>query len=227
MPHQQTPYPVAYTLNTSKEPTGPPFDTRSIPLADTERVIQQYSHDDVKSNVREPDAVVAPARGPGNGNGGEELVRGGEGAVCALRRRGRVHQLTGRGAQKIGEVRPAGLAERRIETAEFVGGAGDGAAVHPRGRHAVDEVGQRADAVHEDPEPGQRLRGLHDAIEGEDEREHEGGDVAGGCGIGEGGNEHLRKGAGEDEELHAEEEDEALALGGLDAVDAVVVGGVD
>jgi hypothetical protein len=46
---------------------------------------------------------------------------------------------------------------------------------------------------------------LEDAVEDEREREHERGNVACCYGVGEARDEHVRKGASEDEELDAEE----------------------
>ena len=130
--------------------------------------------------------------------------------------------------QVAGEILSAGLVRGRVEFCEFVGSADDGAVVHSRGGDAVDKIGDRGYAVHEYPEPGQGLRGLHDAVEGQRQRKHESGEVSGCFGVGESGDKHLRKGTGEDEELGGVEEDEALALGGLvGAEDGEVIGGED
>lgn len=89
--------------------------------------------------------------------------------------------------------------------------------------NAINKIGQRTDSIHEYPEPGQRRRRLEDAVENQSQTEHESGDVAGCFGVRESGDEHVREGRCEDEELGAIEEDEALAVGGLDSVDGVEV----
>ena len=87
-------------------------------------------------------------------------------------------------------------------------GVGDGG-----GEHAADEVGERRDAVHEDPEAGQDRGAGEDAAEDEAEGEDQVGDVAAGFGRLHARDDHVGEGAGEEQELEDEEEHQAAALG--------------
>ena len=63
---------------------------------------------------------------------------------------------------------------------------------------------------------------MQDAAEYETHHDQEDDVAAGRLGVVHSGDGHLREGAGVDEELDAEEEDEALALGALDSGDGIV-----
>lgn len=55
----------------------------------------------------------------------------------------------------------------RLKDCDLVGAANDGPRMKCCGRHAGNEICQRADAIHEDPEAGQGLGRLEDAVETE------------------------------------------------------------
>ena len=83
------------------------------------------------------------------------------------------------------------------------------------------------DTVHENPKPRKGVRGLHDTVKHERQREQERDHRRGRRRIGKCGDAHLGEGRSVDEELDAEEEDEDLTLGGLDADDGVIEAGPD
>jgi len=92
---------------------------------------------------------------------------------------------------------------------------------------STDPVCERGDAVHKNPETRKCGGGLHDTTESQRHSEEQGDDCTGGFGIREGGDNHVCEGGGVDEELDAEDEDEALLGGGLDSDDGVVVASPD
>lgn len=63
------------------------------------------------------------------------------------------------------EVLAAGLAGGWIEMRELDGGADDAGVGQTGGEHSVDEVREGRNAVHEDPESGERFGTGEDAVE--------------------------------------------------------------
>ena len=190
-----------------------------------EEPVQQRSSGDVEKHVHPHEAEVPPPLGPEDVAAVEVLVGDAEGAVAAVSGSFWILERPGGEGQVGGQVLLASLAEvGGAEDGDFGGGAFDAAAVQHCGGDASDPVGERGDAVHEDPKAGEGVGGLHDAAEDEGHGEEEGDDCGGGLGVGEGGDDELAKGAGVDHEDDHEEEDEALAFGALDAYDGVVEG---
>ena len=83
------------------------------------------------------------------------------------------------GGQVGFQVFTAGLTLRRIEDAELVVRACYWSSMKAGGQHAGYKVGEGRDAVHEDPEARQCLRGLDHAVEGKRQREEHRGDGPG------------------------------------------------
>lgn len=152
------------------------------------------------------------------------MVRVAEWAVFTVRCRGRVVKLTGSLAEVRRHVVATCLASRWVEDVELRGRARHRAAVESGGSYAVNDIGQWGYPIHEDPETGQCLWGLHDTVKGQGERKKKRCDVAGCFCVGKCSDEHVCKGRSKDEELDAKQEDEALAFGRLDTIDWVVVG---
>ena len=91
---------------------------------------------------------------------------------------------------------------------------------------ARNPVGEWGHVVHEDPESGEGELGLENACENGAHHGEEDDDTRCGLGVGEGSDGHVCEGRGVDEELHCEEEDQALAGGVLlGAHDGVVEAG--
>ena len=107
------------------------------------------------------------------------------------------------------------MAGGSVENGHLDGGAEDGAVVQARGCKAADCVGQWRNAVHEDPEPGQAVGRLQDAVEGEHQTEQGSGDVPACFGVGKRGDDEVCKGRGEDVELHGVDHEEPTLKGGL------------
>lgn len=193
---------------------------------DAEEIIQHDSRENIEENVRPHDAEVAPSVAPLNSRAGEEGVSDADGAVSALFCSVRVEEVAGCLLEVRLEVGLTRKASGRVDHTQFLLGAGDLAAVkHCRG-HPGDPISHGRDAVHEDPEAWEAGGALHDAVEDEGHGEEEGDDRAGGLRIGHGGDAHVCEGGGVDQEDDAEEEDEALSFGALDADDGVVEGRV-
>jgi len=186
--------------------------TRNAPLLDAEAVVKNDGCKDIEEDVRPEDSKVAPALAVVDIRAGQELITDAELAVSAVGRRGRVLQVSRRGAQEGRQVLLTGLAGGRAENRELGLRADDGSVVDLRRHHGCDPVGERRDAVHEDPEAGEGLGGLHDTVEGQREGEDERHDCRGGLCVGHGRDAHDGKGAGVDEKLDAEEQDQDLVL---------------
>ena len=93
--------------------------------------------------------------------------------------------------------------------------------------HGAVPVCEGRDAVHEDPESGEGVWGLHDTVEGKRHGEEEDDDGTGGFGVGEGGDGHVAECTGINEKLDTEKEDSSLGLGVGDADNCVEVTGED
>lgn len=141
MPNQHPPQPDARARQIPKQAARALDQARRAPPAHAKGVVQRDGDGDVEQDVRVPNAVVAPAGGPGDAGAGQELVAGGQGAVRALGGSVRVDEGAGGGAEEGGEVGAAGEGFGGVEAGEFVGGAGDGPVVHSCAGDAADEVG--------------------------------------------------------------------------------------
>ena len=67
----------------------------------------------------------------------------------------------------------------------------DGVVGQASGEHAVDEVGEGGDAVHEDPEPGEGGRAGEHAAEDQGEQEQQVADVSGGFDVVDARDDHV------------------------------------
>lgn len=198
-----------------------------VPPLHPETVVKRNSSNNVNNNVRPEDSKVPPPFIPANIHPGQELIRFRHGAELAPARRISVIQVSRCDLEVVGQVLAAGLVGRWVEDGHL-----DVAAYHiPPVEHccgsAANPVGEWGHAVHEDPEAGEGVGGLHDTVEGQREGEEEGDDGTGGFGIRKSGNDHIREGACVDEELDEEKEDETLASGGLHAHNGIVVASVN
>ena len=81
----------------------------------------------------------------------------------AIDRGVRVGEVAACGVDVVLHVIEAGLAGGRVEADELDGGADDFVVGETGGEHAVDEVGEGGDAVHEDPEAWEGARSGQDA----------------------------------------------------------------
>jgi hypothetical protein len=181
---------------------------------------------DVEDDESPQDAKVAPAVGVAGVDRGEEDVGAGIRAEAAG-----FHVVCVAGLERarfarravLGQVVVASLASWGRELDVFVLGAGDSVAGEADAEHAGDEVGERGDSVHEDPEARKCAWGSDDTAEDEAEREHEVGNVATCLCIGDTGDDHVCEGGREQEELQREEEEEGTTLVFCSGVDGVVV----
>lgn len=186
-------------------------------LRHARKPIQTNGCEHVENNESPQNAKVAPALRVAAVDLAQEDIRAGIRAKTAL-----IHVLLSTRLELteatvlvvFRQVRLASLARGRGEVEEFVLGAGDGVAREADAEHAVDEVGEGREAVHEDPEVGELAGRGDDAAEDEAEGEHQVGDVAAGFGVGDAGDDHVCESGGEEEELQREEEEEGAALVG-------------
>lgn len=122
-----------------------------------------------------------------------------------------------------GHVFPAGLASFRLEGEKFVGSACDSLVFETCGEESSDQVCERRDAVHEDPETWEGLWGSEDTTEDEREGEDQVSDVSSCfCGV-HTRYDHVCERRGEEEEGEHEEEEEGAALRDGVGRDGVVV----
>ena len=168
MPYQPRPDPPSAFSNPMHELAWSFRNRCDVPVLHTKYIVEQHRREDIEEDKSEADAVVAPSRVVGNSYLRQKLIRYRQRAVLALCRALRIHQLphrSGCGGKITREVLPACLASRGSKAREFVGGADDGLSVHPGCCDTIDEIGQGGYAVHKDPEAGEGLWGLHDALE--------------------------------------------------------------
>lgn len=130
----------------------------------------------------------------------------------AVRCRVRVLQGPRRLLQHRSEVLLARVALRRVKDEHLAGGADNLPVVQLRGHDAGDPVGERADPVHEVPEAGQSGARLQHAAEDGAHHGQEGDDAAGRLRVGHGDDGHVGKDAAVQEELHDEQQDQALPV---------------
>ena len=162
----------------------------------------------------------------------EEVVGLADGAVLAVSRGGAVDEVAARELDEGPHELLARLADGWCEVQDLAGLADDIDVCDADGEHAVDEVAEGREVVHEDPEAGHDVGAGEDAAEDEAEGEEEVGEVAAGFGGFHAGDDHGAEGRGEHEEGPDVEEHEAAALvelaGGTRVAvhaDGVVVGG--
>lgn len=121
------------------------------------------------------------------------LIRRAERAACRGidgRRREVASGLGDIGLHVLG----AGLPGRWVEMQVLYIGTFDGRVGQASREHAVHEVSEWGDAVHEDPEAWQGSRRGEDAVEDEGQREHELGNVAAAFCTLDAGDDHVGKG---------------------------------
>ena len=125
--------------------------------------IQCQRGEDVEDDKGPHDAEVAPAVGVLGAEGGEVRVRAAAGAEVARRCDIWVGEVTAKCVHISLHVLIAGFVGGRIEVEEFNGGAGDFVVGQAGREHAVDQIGERRNAVHEDPEARESSRASEDS----------------------------------------------------------------
>lgn len=130
------------------------------PLLHTEYIVQSSCHEDVETDVSPKNPVVPPPLTPEDIGGCEILISVAETAISTLLCIFGILQLPRRLRQECLEIFATRLSGRWIKDRSLALGTGHDSAMQLRRHDAPDPVGKRRDAVHEDPEPGQRVWGL-------------------------------------------------------------------
>ena len=114
--------------------------------------IQPQCREHVEHDKGPHDSEIAPSGRILRAEPCEVDVRISSGAILAIGRGIVVGEVTAYYVDVGGHVLAACGAGGRIKAEKFNGGADDGVVGEARREHTVDEVGERRDAVHEDPE---------------------------------------------------------------------------
>ncbi|KFY50875.1 hypothetical protein V496_09127 [Pseudogymnoascus sp. VKM F-4515 (FW-2607)] len=201
-------------------------------LGDSREPVDEDGHGGVEDDVSLEDTKVAPAVRVLGAEAHEQVVGLADGAVLAVGRGVAVDQVAaGERDEGAHELR-ACLADGGVEAQDLAVLAGDVDVCDADCKHAVDEVAEGRQVVHEDPEAGHDTGAGEDTAEDEAQREEQVGDVAAGLGGLHARDDHGAEGRCEHEEGPDEEEHEDAALVELACdlrvavhADGVVVGG--
>ncbi|KFZ03974.1 hypothetical protein V502_10511 [Pseudogymnoascus sp. VKM F-4520 (FW-2644)] len=204
----------------------------SAVLGDSREPVDEDGHGGVEEDVSLEDTEVAPAVRVLGAEELEEVVGLADAAILAVGRGAPVDQVAAGARDEGVHELCAGLAGGWGEVQDLAGLAVDIDVCDADCQHAVDEVAEGREMVHEDPEAGHHGGAGEDTAEDEAEGEEEVGDVAAGLGGLHTGDNHGAEGRGEHEEGPDEEEHEGAALVELACglgvavhADGVVVGG--
>ena len=119
----------------------------------SKHVVERNRRKAVEAYIAPSNAEIPPALAGADVRGSQELLRRAQRTVLALAGCGGVVELPhSAGIEVAGQVLATGLTRRRIEDCKLLLCAANGAAAKPGASPAGDEVGQRTDPVHEDPE---------------------------------------------------------------------------
>ena len=185
--------------------------------------IKKQGRGDIKSDKRPHNAEIPPTSRILRAELREIGIRRRSGAKAAVGRSVGVGEIAARLGDVRGHVLCAGFVGGGLEGDEFDVGADDVVVGEPCGKHAVDEVGEGGDAVHEDPEAREGGGAGEDAAEDEGEGEEQVADVTRGFGVFDAGDDHVGEGGGEEQEGPDEEEHQGAALVDLVGGDRVAV----
>jgi hypothetical protein len=189
----------------------------------TEEVVCKNSNKDVKQDERKDNAKITPPIAIRDRHRGEELVAVGQRTVLARRRGAGVLDCAAGCTDVFLEICAACLTGRGIKDRNLAVAAVHLAACEHGGDEAADPVCEWRNAVHEQPKSRELAGRLQDTVE-QDAHEGEQGDEARCCfGVGQRGDSHASECRRVDEQLHHEQEDQALTFAGLVCADDGVV----
>ena len=171
---------------------------------------------DIEDDECPHDAKVAPAGRVRGGQHGKIGIRVRHGAELARTRGVGVVDVATCSVDVRLHVLATGLVAYGVETHELDARTGDVLVGEAGREHAVNEVGEGTDSVHEDPESWQCGGAGEDATKDQGKGEEELGDVAGCFGHAYARDNHVCKGGGEEQEGPDEEEHQrASFVGGV------------